>query len=260
MTIDNYTDANAHTADSFSFPYNPLVYDVQMTNFVDPRNYAYAFTYFGATSSIKSRQDGVITGHMSGTNKNTNFRSLAAHFNSNKIKRLFFGTDKFMIMIPQTIKRTFAGGRTNFIDYVATFSSPFGLLFDNTQQSGAYNSALTNAGNVATPIEKITGSVTSGQQVTIADKDGNGFTFTANASGTMTMYLVTMLNLGSDIYITNYLYVLVGTTPQVVKSANTNKSQMIQVASGQSIATLFTAGTITNITPTFYWRSGWSAD
>jgi len=265
MKIENYEG----TANTFTWPHNPNVLDVQTTNFVDPREYAYAFGYFGVTNPIKSKQSGVIAGHFDGTNKESHYRSLAEHFNSNKLKKLYFGSDKFMIVIPQGIKRTYTGGRTNFIDYVATFTSPFGILFDDTQKDGAYNGTgddNTNEGNVSTPIEKITGTVTGGSKVTITDKKGNGFTLTARGSGTVDfqMLLITMENVGSDNYITSYLQVETDSTITAVKTANISKSMLLRLDSNEDLDTRFNTGYASIVGfssgPTFYWRDGWSGD
>ena len=256
-------DTGGTVFESFNFPYNPNVYDDAIDPFIDQRDYAYNFSYFGMTDPIKSKRAITITGHTSGTTKNTDFRALVRHVNINKLKRLYFGTDKFIIVIPKAIKRTQAGGRTNFIDYVASFVSPFGLLFYSTQSSGAYNSVTANGGNVTTPIEKITGTVSAASQVTIKDKNGDGFIFTPTGSGTMTMYIIKMVALGSGIYITDYIYVDVGGTKQVIKTATSGQDMLLKLDAGESLTTRFNSGSaaLTNITGvTFYFRDGYSSD
>ena len=263
MKIENYQDANAFAAGTFTWPYNPTVFDVQTTNFVDQRDFAYAFTYFGVTNPIKNKQTGIITGHFSGTNKLSNYRALALHFNSNKLKKLYFGTDKFMIVVPQGIKRTNIGGRTNFVDYVATFISPFGILFDNIQKDGGETGATagdTNEGNVPTPIEKITGTTNAGT-VYVEDKDSNGFTFTSPGGATI-MWLVTMEDMGSDNYITSYLQVTVGGVIQSVKSKTASKSMLLNLLASETLNTRFGSGASSGFSagPVFLFRDGWSGD
>ena len=264
MKISNYED----TANTFTFPHNPQVYDVQTNNFVDTRLFAYAFSYFGVTDPIKSNQTGIITGHFDGTSKASSYRSLAAHFNSNKLKKLYFGSDKFMIVIPQGIKRTYTGGRTNFTDYVATFVSPFGLLFDDTQKSGVYTGTgddNSNKGNISTPIESITGDTSAGT-VTIKDKSGNGVTFTS-PGGEMVYSLVTMEDMGSDNFITSYLQITVDGVIQAVKTATIAKSMLLQLDVDETLDTLFNTALadVTGFNPnageaTFFFRDGWSGD
>jgi len=254
MKIENYEGS----ADTFTFQYNPQVFDDTVDKFVDQQDYIYGFSYFGLTAPIKSKRIINITGHFSGATKDTNYRALAKHMADNKLKKLYFSTDKFYIVVPRTVKKTQSGGRTNFVDYVAGFISPFGILFSDTQKSGLYDSAEENEGNIFTPIEKITGSVTNGVAVEISDDDGNGLAFTPTATGTLTIYLVKMDDIGSDNYFTEYFYAVVGGTKQILSVANTNKSMILGLDASQSLATLFTGGTITGITPTFYFRDGFS--
>ena len=257
MKIENYTDANGHSSDTFTFPNNPKVFDDQLGKLVDMKDIAYAFSYFGVTNPIKSKRSVVINGNFFGTNKDTNFRSLVKHVNDNKLKKLYFSDDKFMIVMPQNIKRTHSGGRTNFIDYVASFVSPFGILFDDTQKSGSTGSGQTNSGNVTTPIEYIQGSVISGQTVSLRDANDNGFTFTASSSGTLKVYLVTMLDIGSDNYYTTYYYAVIGSTEQTLRAYNNNKSMFLQLAPGEALNGL----TKSNLSSeTIKFRNGWSSD
>ena len=246
---------------NFTFPYSSNLHSEDLGKFVDQRDYAYAFSYFGMTNPIKSKKAITINGHFNGTNKSTDYNFLYKHCNSNKIKKLYFSTDKFAIVFPITCKRTDTGSRTNFIDYVAPFVSPFGILFDDTQKSGNNSASGKNEGNTLTPIEKITGTVTDTQLVTIQDGEGNGFTFTANASGTVTIELITLLDLGSDNYFTEYIYASIGGTRQVLKVANNSKSMLLSLGPGQSLSNLFSGGTVTNITtPLFFFRDGHSSD
>lgn len=267
MKIDNYTDANGYSANTFTFPHNPNAFDVQTDNFVDQQNFAYAFSYFGMTNPIKNKQSGIIKGHFDGASKLSNYRSLSAHFNSNKLKRLYFGSDKFMIVVPQGIKRTHLGGRTNIVDYVATFISPFGILFDDTQKSGdetGTGSDKTNEGNVTTPVEKIECTVTGGSSFTLADKDNNGFTGTANGSGSvdLIMYLVTMEDMGSDNYITSYIYVTTDGDATAIKTSTSGKSMLLRIEADEDLGTAMNSGSNNSGVSaiTYFFRDGWSGD
>jgi hypothetical protein len=143
---------------------------------------------------------------------------------------------------------------------VAVFFSPLGLLLDATQTSGAYNSSNKNDGDMITPIEKITGSVSSGVAVTIKDKNNNGFTFTPSATGTMVYNLAKVVSDDNTVYLVEYAYVIVGTTKQIIQNASTSGDLFLKLNPGESLNDIFATGTITAITPTFYFRDGWASD
>jgi len=238
MKIENYSDANAYAADTFTFPNNPRVFDDQLMKFVDQKDIPYAFTYLGVSNPLKSKRNIVINGFFHGTDKDTNFRTLVKHVNDNKLKKLYFGTDKFMIVMPTTIKRTHTGGRTNFIDYVANFTSPIGVLFSDTQKSGDVTDSDENEGNVTTPIEYVEGSVIASQTVQLYDNDENGFELTASQSGTLKVYLITLVDVGSDNFYTQYYYAEIGGNEQTIRPYNNDKSIFLQLNSSEALSTL----------------------
>jgi len=265
MKIENYEG----TADTFTFPYNPKVFDDSIERFVSIRKYNYAFTYYGLTDQIKSPRKISITGHFSGATKESDYKALAKHCSENKLKKLYFSSDKFMIVIPTNCKRTHSGGRTNFIDYVANFTSPFNVLFSASQKNGNNTSSEKNDGNISTPIEKITGTVDDGDTVIIKTGDGDGIEFTVDAGGntgaSLTIYLIKLTDLGGDIYITEYYYAVVSYSGtdyvQKLKNADVNGNMIISLPAGTSLNTLFSGGSVSNITnPTFYFRDGYSSD
>ena len=261
MKIENYEG----TADTFTFPHNSRVFDDEIQKFIDQRDYNYAFSYFGLTKGIKNKRNIAINGFFddSGTgSKVVNIRALLKHANDNKLKKLYFTDSNFYIVIPRGGKVTHSGGRTMFRDYVANFVSPFGILFSNSQKNGIYTAVDANAGNVYTPIEKIiTTSVSSGSTYTYKDKDGNGFTIDATASGTLTIYLIKMQDLGSDSYITEYIYAIIGTTKQLIKLATSGKSLLLGLDAAETLATAFNSGSASvSANTTFYFRDGYSAE
>ena len=262
MKIENYETYKAGiSADTFTFPYNSRVVDVQVEKFLDQRDFAYAFTYYGVTDPLKSRSVFALDGHFSGTSKETDFRSFKRHLNDNELKALYFGTDKFAIGFGSGVQRVHTGGRTNFIDYVAGFTSPFGILFGSSQKNGLKTeSSESNEGDVFTPFEKISGSVSSGDTVTIADADGNGFQFVASTTGTFTLYLVYLSDLGGENRFTEYWYGVIGSAEQTLKLVNNDKNLILGLEAAETPNDIFGGGTITNITPTFYWRDGYSAE
>jgi len=259
--IENYeTYKGTISADTFTFPHNPNTLTMDTDPFIDRKDLPYAFTFLGWNRGIKSRQVIGLNGHFDGTTRNSDYQNLQLNFNDFKLKKLYFAADKFYIGRGVTVQKTPSGVRPNHIDYVATFLSPFGILFDNTQKSGLSNSAEKNEGNVETPIEQITGSVTSGQVVHIEDKNGNGIEFTASATGTFTLYLIYVTTFNNDQYIVEYLYGEIGGTKQVLKQADTSGNMLITLQSDESLNTLFTGGTISNITPTFKFRDGHTSE
>jgi hypothetical protein len=257
MKIENYEG----TADTFTFPHNPKVYDNSLEKFVDVKNNPYYFSFYGMASPLKNRQSIVINGHFDGSTKNSDYRNLSKHCNESALKKLYFENTKFAIVIPNQCKRTHSGGRTLFIDYVASFTSPFSMLFSSTQKNGGSTSAEENEGNILTPIEKITGSVTSGTKVQINDVNENGFEFTPSNTGTMTVYLIKMGSLGGDLVMTEYIYIDVGGTQYTPILSNSDKRIFLTLEADESLDDAFNGATISGVTNlTFYFRDGYSSD
>ena len=197
---------------NFTLPYNPNSIEFGTSKFLDQRNLPYSFTFLGFSSPVKSSISIGLNGHFSGADKNLNYRSLVKKINSPIMLRLYFENShgKFYLCTGSTVQKVPAGTRPLHVDYVGNLFSPFGILFDGTQQSGLKTSSDSNDGDMVTPIEKITGTVTSGQIVTIKDKNDNGFIFTASASGTMTYKLVTVTTDDNTTYLVQYMYVEIG--------------------------------------------------
>ncbi|MHA1347062.1 MAG: hypothetical protein ACTSO3_11750 [Candidatus Heimdallarchaeaceae archaeon] len=258
LKIQDYEDAS----DTFTFPYNPNSIDFVTNKFMDQRNLPYSFTFLGFASPIRSSINIGINGHFDGSTKNTNYRSLVKMINSPILLRLYFENSyaRFYLCTGSTVQKVPTGTRPLHTDYVGNFFSPFGILFDNTQQSGLEGADDSNDGDMVTPIEKITGEVVSGQTVTIKDKNNNGFTFTASASGTMTYSLVKVISEDNAIYLVQYMYVDVEGTEQIIQNASESGDLMLRLEVDESLVDIFAAGTITNITPTFYFRNGWASD
>jgi len=247
---------------NFTFPYNPNSIEFGTSKFVEQRTMRYSFTFLGFASAIRSSITIGINGHFNGTDKNTEYRSLVKKVNSPTMLRLYFENshDKFYLCTGSTVQKVPTGTRPLHIDYVGNFFSPFGILFDNTQQSGLKTGSDSNDGDMVTPIEKITGSVTSGQTVTIKDKNNNGFIFKASASGTMTYSIVKITSEDNMTYLAEYMYVDIDGTEQTIKNASTSGDLMLRLEPGESLTDIFTGGLVDNITATFYFRNGWASD
>ena len=257
MKIENYSGS----PETFTFPYNPNSLEIVTSKFIDQRKLPYSFTFMGFTKAIKSPISLVLNGHFSNSTKNSNYRSLVKKVNSPDLKKIYFANDysKFYIGTGISIQKVPTGERPLHVDYVANYFSPFGILFSDTQKSGNATAADKNEGDMETPFEKITGTVTFEREVTIKDSSGNGFIFTPTASGTMTFYLVKVTTDDNVVYITEYLYVDVDGAVQVVKNATTSGDLMLTLTPDESINDL--GLTVTNVTsPLFYFRDGWASD
>ncbi len=248
--IENYIGS----ADTFTFPNNPQVFDDtvdsnhQITPIVFQRHH---ILVSGAGISPESI---ILTGQFNGANRFTNYRLLSKHFvQTTLLKKLFFESDKFYLGVGKQIKKTHSGTRTMFIDYVASFQSIIGMLFSDTIKTSG-----TNAGNVKTFITEITGTVTNGANpIVISDALGNQITIPASvlSTGQAIVYnLVKMVDSGSGIFVSEYAYVSIAGTQ--TKSVSTSGGfGIIQLAAGANISTVSTTN-LSSVTKKF--RDGYS--
>ena len=258
MSISNYSG----TADTFTFPTNPNTFDDEIVTNYTVTNVDYQrFHYFVSGGGIAPKML-ILTGHFHGTSKNTNYLALSSHFiETTKLKKLYWESDKFYLGVGNTIKKTHAGGRTNFIDYVANFQTIIGVLFDNTQQTYTNGGAhKTNAGNTTTFIEEISGTVTSGaSDVVVSDGLGNEVTIPASVLTTgnaLIIKFVEMVDSGDGIYVTEYNYTTVAGT-QIKSVQTTDGLGMLQLAEGLTTSTLSVSNLNAGWTAKF--RNGYSA-
>lgn len=249
MTITNYTG----TADTFTFPYNPNVYDDSSDSNHTITQIDYHRHHVLVSGGGIAPKTIILTGHMSGSSKETNFRALSKHFvQTTKLKKLYFESDKFALGVGLQVKKTHSGGRTNFIDYVATFQTIIGLLLDNTEETTG-----TNDGNVTTYVTSITGTVTSGaSDITMTD---GTVTLTIPAASLTTgqaiaYNLVKMVDSGSGILVSEYGYVsIAGVQTRTV--AVTGGFGLLTLAAGANISAVSTTNMTTSV---ISYRDGWS--
>lgn len=256
MSIANYSG----TADTFSFPYNPNTFDDTLDSNHTFTNIAYQRHHIAVSGGGINPLSLVLTGHMSGDSKLTNYRSLRKHFQeTTKLKKLYFETDKFYLGIGRQIKKTNTGGRTNFIDYVATFQTIIGILFDNTQTTYTNGGAhATNSGDVTTFIEEISGTYDGSGDVTVSDNLGNALKIPAasmTSGQAVVITFVKMVNSGSGIYVTEYNYTTVAGT-QIKTVQTTGGFGLIQLEAGKTTSDLTIANLNAGYTVKF--RNGWS--
>ena len=242
MKISNYSG----TASTFTFPNNPNTFDDSINSNYTVTNVDYQrFHYFVSGGGVAPKTI-VLTGHLFGTNKNTNYRTLSGHFMENiKLKKLYFDSDRFYLGVGKEIKKTHAGGRTNFLDYVATFETVIGVLLSDTQQTHTDGGAeKTNDGNVTTFIEEISGTVTSGaSNIVISDGLGNQITIPAASLTTgqaVVLTFVKMVDSGDGIYVTEYNYTTVAGT-QIKTVQTTDGFGILQIAAAATTATITVA-------------------
>jgi len=258
MSISNYSG----TADTFTFPNNPNTFDDELVPNYTVTNVDYQrFHYFVSGGGIAPKMV-VLTGHFFGTSKNTNYLALSKHFSeTNKLKKLFWETDKFYLGVGNQIKKTHQGGKTNFIDYVGNFQTIIGILFSATQQTFTNGGAAkTNSGNVTTFIEEIAGDVTSGAaDVVVSDGLGNEWTIPTSALTTgqaIVVKFVEMVDSGDGIYVSEYNYTTIAGT-QTNSVQTTDGMGLLQLASGLTTSTLSVANLDAGWTAKF--RDGYSA-
>jgi len=250
MKIENYTG----TADTFSFPNNPNTFDDQLSSNYTITNIDYQRHHIIVSGGGINPKQIVLTGVLYGTTKNTNYETLSKHFSENtKLKKLYWSSDKFYLGVGKDIKKTHSGGRTNFIDYVATFEAIVGILFSNTQKTHTNGGDHeTNAGNTTTFIEEISGDVTSGaSDVTISDNSGNQITIPSSeltTGQTIVVTFVKMVDSGDGIYVSEYNYTTVAGS-QIKTVQVTDGFGIIQLESGRTTGDL----TVTNL------DVGWTA-
>lgn len=242
MKIENYSG----TASTFTFPNNPRTFDDAINSNHTVTNIPYQRYHIFVSGGGVPPKKIILTGSLFGTSKNTNYRTLSGHFmETTKLKKLYFDSDRFYLGVGRDIKKTHTGGRTNFIDYVATFETVVGVLFDNTQLTHTDGGAeVTNAGNVNTFVEEISGDVTNGaSDVVITDDLGNQLKIPAASLTTGQAVVITfikMVDSGDGVYVSEYNYTTVAASQ--VKTTQTGTGLgILQIAPSATTATITVA-------------------
>lgn len=242
MKIENYSGS----ANTFNWPNNPQTFDDEISANYTTTNVDYQMFHYLVSGGGVAPKAIVMNGQFNGSNKNANYQTLSGHFIENtKLKKLYFESDKFYLGVGKQIKKTHSGGRTNFVDYVATFETILGILFDNTQKTHTDGGAeQTNSGNVNTFIEEISGDVTSGaSDIVISDGLGNEYTIPAaslTTGQTVVIKFVEMVDSGDGIFVTEYNYTTVAGT-QIKTVQTTDGFGMLQLAPAATTATITVA-------------------
>ena len=243
------------SADTFTFPHNPNVFDDNIEGNATFTNIGYQKRHIVVGGGGISPKSVILQGHFDGSSKNTNYQDLSKHFSQNeKLKRLHFEDDKFYLGTAMTAKKTHSGTRTNFIDYVANFTTILGILLDNTEDTTG-----TNDGNVRTFVTEITGTVTSGaSDITFGDNHGNELTIPASVLTTgqaIVFKFVSMVDQGDEVFSSEYNVVTIAGT-QTSSVGVTGGTGILVLNAGENVSTI----TTTNLTSAIVkYRDGWSA-
>ncbi len=248
MKIENYSGA----ASTFTWPNNPRTFDDAISSNHTVTNIQYQRYHIFVSGGGVPPKKVILTGSFFGSSKNTNYRTLSGHFmETTKLKKLYFDSDRFYLGVGRDIKKTHTGGRTNFVDYVATFETVVGVLFADTLQTHTDGGAeVTNSGNVNTFIEEIAGTVTSGaSDITITDGLGNQLKIPSGSLTTGQAVVITfvkMVDSGDGVYVSEYNYTTVAGSQ--VKTTQTGTGLgILQIAPSATTATI----TVTNLNATY---------
>ena len=252
MKIENYESP----ADTFNFPNNPKTFDDAGSSNSTTSEIGYQKYHIHVAGRGLKPKNLILQGLFAGANKNTNYQKLSKHFlyEDDTLKKLYWDTDKFSLGFGLDCKKTHTGGRTNMIDYVATFKPLISMLFGDTQKtSGA------NDGNVRTFVEEITGTVTSGaSNIVISDGLGNEITIPATSlttGNTFVLKLVKMVDSGDGIFISEFNYTEVDSS-QIKTVQTTDGFGLLQIDAAANVSTI----SVSNLTtPVVKFRDGWSA-
>jgi len=250
MKIQNHEGV----ADTFTFPHNPNVLDDNIEGNAQFTNIGFQKRHIVVGGGGISPKSVIINGHFDGATKDSDYQNLSKHFSQNdKLKRLYFESNKFYLGIGETIKQTQSGGRTNFVDYVANFRTILGILLDDTEASSG-----TNGGNVRTFVTEITGTVTNGAiDVTLTDNHGNQLTIPNSAFATgnaIVLKLVSMIDSGDGVFVSEYnVTTIAGTQTNTISV--TDGLGILVIDAAENVSTI----TTTNLTtPVVKFRNGWS--
>ena len=272
VKIENYDDSNGYSADTFTFPYNPRVFDDVLTSNKELINIRFSKYHIYNTRGGINPKSLVLSGTLSSSSKHTNYGLLAKHIMEAKLKKVFFKSDRFYISLGDQIKQTNSGGRTNFLDYVSTINCPVGLAFSNTQKDDTYDGSnwsggsVVNSGTTSTFIEKIVVTLdTSGSAadtVIIADNHDNGITVTLDAyseDDTLTIYFITLIE-NIRIKSTKYWYCYQSSSggASIIREITSTKNSLdLQLEPAENVNTLSFSGTANVKTYKVYFRDAY---
>ena len=210
-----------------------------------------------------------LQGYFEGSTKETLWQTILEKCSSPQLKKFYFDSDRFYLVLSPQFKKTHTGGRTNFLDYVGSFITPIPFVFSDTQKNDIYtsgspgswtNGTKTNAGTHKTFIEKIVVVLDAGGSAndtfTIKDAHDNGITITLPSyleDDELIIYLIKMIN-DKGIYTTEYWYTT-HEDSQISRGIATDTYELnLTLDSAEQIDSMVISGNAGYKKATFYWR------
>lgn len=190
--LENYEGA----PNTFTFPNNA-------TSFDDSNDFQSLLTpvpfddkHIVTSKGALSPKNLSIQGYFTGANKLTDWNTLLELSSSPNLKKFFFESDRFYLVMGSQFKQNRTGGRNNFLDYVGSMFTPIPFVFSdtlkvaNTTDGGANwtGGTQTNAGSHKTFIEQV---------IVTLNENGSPTTFiidSVNNGGITVSLPVTVLN------------------------------------------------------------------
>ena len=94
MKIENYEGA----ASTFTWDYNPNTFDDAIASDYTTTHFPYQRRHHFVSGGGVLPKTIILTGHFSGADKNTDYRTLSGHFIENtKLKKLYFDSNRFYL-------------------------------------------------------------------------------------------------------------------------------------------------------------------
>ena len=137
------TTSQAYGSADFAFQVNPKIINVPFSNNDTTFNIPYGQNHiFLGAEGVTIRRI-ILTGEIYGASKLTNLNNLAKEIYSNNVKRFWISATSYFNVKGKEIGHNYKGGRTNFIDYVASLDcvTPFALA----GTASTYTVAISNA-------------------------------------------------------------------------------------------------------------------
>jgi hypothetical protein len=262
MKIENYVN----TADTFTWTYNPNVFDDSMDTNFTTTTISYQRHHIIVSGGGINPRAIILTGHLSGANKETDYRSISKHFQqSNLLKALYFESDKFLLGVGKQAKRVYSGTRPSFVDYVCTFQSVIGIFLGSSQKTYTNGGAdATNSGDVTTFVEEIAGTWDGSGDITLSD-GSNSWKIPAgilSAGDQIKMTFIKMVNSGSGVYVSQYNYLEIkhsgGSYTENANITTTLGSGILQIPASATASSTLSASNL-NAGWTAKFRDGYSA-
>ena len=143
------TYANA----TFSFPNNPRAVDVPFEKNDQMKPIPFSKTHILIGAGGVATRNLVFQGEMFGASRLANLNSLMTELADNDIKRFWVSGTRFYYVSGMTLKHTYQGGRTNFIDYVLSMNAVLPFAYDSTENTYTW----TNSTATKTTLNDATG-------------------------------------------------------------------------------------------------------